>query len=409
MRGVLDIGVIGAGTAGSAAATLLARAGHRVTVYERVAEPGAVGAGILLQPTGQAVLRALGVLDDVVARAEPLDGLRCETLERRTVFRLRYGALDGGHRGFGLHRGALFERLFAAAAASGATLRTGEAIEDLVATPSGDGLLFVRPDGSRVGPHELCIVADGARSHLRDDTSFRKRIREYPWGAMWAVLDDPEARFTGVLHQVVDGTRRMVGALPSGLGPGSTTGPRKVSVFYSVRHDRAEAWRARGLDACKRELRSFLPALDGPLQAVTDPAQFVFTRYMDVSMPRWHAGRVVYLGDAAHAMSPQLGQGANLALLDAWTLATVLAEGGDAAAALARYTRMRRSNLRFYTYATRWLTPWFQSDLAPLGVLRDHGFAAFMRVPGVEALMVKVMTGFAQGVGVGPSLQLPGG
>ena len=405
----LDVGVIGCGTAGAAAALLLCRAGHKVTVYERVEGPGALGAGIMLQPTGQAVLRELGLLDAVIARAEPLESLRCETIRRRQLFKLDYSALPGGHRGYGLHRGALFERLFAAVKSCGATLRTGVEIDDLAATDDNAGLWFVQPDRTRLGPHELCVVADGARSRLRDDTSIRKAVRPYPWGAVWCVLDDPEARFTRSLYQVLDGTRRMVGALPSGLGPGEAPGPRKVSVFYSVRHDRAEAWKARGLDRCKSELREFIPALDAVLDQVVDAQQLVFTRYQDVAMYPWNTDRVVYLGDAAHAMSPQLGQGANLALLDAMVLAQSLAAEEGVAAGLARYSRARRSNLAFYSFATRWLTPWFQSDHTALGWLRDVGFPLGMRLPGVEPLMVKVMTGLAQGTGLGRPLALPGG
>lgn len=407
MKRALDVGVIGCGTAGAAAALFLRKAGHRVTVYERVPEPKAVGAGIMLQPTGQAVLSLLGLRESVVARAEPLESLRCETLQRRQLFKLNYASLPGGHRGYGLHRGALFERLFEAVKGSGATLRTGVEVVDLVATEDNAGLWFAQPDGGRLGPHELCVVADGSRSQLRDDTSIRKSMRPYPWGAIWCVLDDPEGHFTRGLHQVLDGTRRMVGALPTGLGPGEHTGPRKVSVFYSVRHDRAEAWKARGLDACKRELRQFIPALDAVLDQVVAPEQLVFTRYQDVAMFPWNTDRVVYLGDAAHAMSPQLGQGANLALMDAMVLADSIAAEDEPARALGRYSRTRRSNLGFYALATRWLTPWFQSDLTALGWARDLGFPLGMRLPGMERLMVKVMTGLAQGTGLGRPMSLP--
>ncbi|MBZ0117864.1 MAG: FAD-dependent oxidoreductase, partial [Sandaracinaceae bacterium] len=66
--GALDVAVIGAGTAGSAAALLLARAGHAVTLFEAVLEPKPVGAGIMLQPTGMHVLAELGLLEPILAR-----------------------------------------------------------------------------------------------------------------------------------------------------------------------------------------------------------------------------------------------------------------------------------------------------------------------------------------------------
>ena len=66
--GPLDIAVVGCGVAGQAAATLLAERGHRVTIYERFTEPQPIGAGLLLQPTGLAVLRELGLAESAIAR-----------------------------------------------------------------------------------------------------------------------------------------------------------------------------------------------------------------------------------------------------------------------------------------------------------------------------------------------------
>src|SRR5213076_1219212 len=109
------IAVVGAGTAGAAAAILLARAGHAVALFERVAVPGPVGAGITLQPTGQAVLARLGLLDAIAARATRVDGLVCRRPDGRAVVDLRYADVDPGLFGYGLHRGVLFEALLAAA------------------------------------------------------------------------------------------------------------------------------------------------------------------------------------------------------------------------------------------------------------------------------------------------------
>jgi 2-polyprenyl-6-methoxyphenol hydroxylase-like FAD-dependent oxidoreductase len=402
----IDIGIIGCGTAGSAAALFLSRAGHRVTIYERVAEPGPVGAGVMLQPTGKAVLRLLGLEDAVVARCTPITRLVCRTARGRTIFDLHYADIPGNHVGHGLHRGVLFEHLFRAVQAADVTLRLGVAIEDLADAGQGQGAYFVTPEGKRLGPHTLCVVADGAKSHLRDDTSIRKKIRAYPWGALWFVADDPQGQFRGELAQVVRGTRRMMGLLPTGFGPGN--GPTdKVSLFYSLPVAQVDAWRAAGLDAWKREVSSLEPRTQSVLDQIHSVDDVLFAQYHDVSMYPWNDDRVVYLGDAAHAMSPQLGQGANLALWDAMVLADAVAMHEHLPEALDAYSRMRRSHLGYYQFVTRWLTPFFQSHATPLGWVRDIGFPIAVRMPFARRWMVKSMCGLAQGFGLGEPLALP--
>jgi 2-polyprenyl-6-methoxyphenol hydroxylase-like FAD-dependent oxidoreductase len=358
----------------------------------------------MFQPTGQAVLARLGLLDAVLTRATPVERLVCQTARGRELFRLRYAALQGNLRGYGLHRGVLFEALYDAVNQSNVKLHTGVEVVDLAEAPNGM-LSFVTRDRTPLGPHALCVVADGARSQLRDDTGIRKRVEPYPWGALWFVGDDDVLGTSRELHQVVDGTRRMIGTLPTGLGPGTHTTPQKVSLFYSIRHDRVDEWRARGLGAARDEILTAKPSAERLLAQIVDIDQFIFTRYHDVSMYPWNTNRVVYLGDAAHAMSPQLGQGANLALWDAMVLADALAAETSVASALTRYSRTRRAHLGFYEYATRWITPWFQSDLKPLGWLRDVCMP-ISRIPWIERVMVRAMTGTAQGLGLWSPLAL---
>lgn len=87
----------------------------------------------------------------------------------------------------------------------------------------------------------------------------------------------------------------------------------------------------------------------------------------DICFPEGGDTPLVFIGDSCHAFSPQLGQGANLALVDAYYLADTV---GDRSLTdgLARYSKLRRSSVRFYQHATRWLTPLFQGDwwLGPL-------------------------------------------
>lgn len=388
----LDVGVIGCGTAGAAAALFLVRAGHRVTVYERVEDPGPVGAGIMLQPTGQAVLDALGLHDEVVDRGARIDRLRCVTRAGRSVVDLAYRDLDPRFFGVGLHRGVLFASLFAAVKREPIALRLGVPIDAL--SRSRDGT-FVVANGERHGPHDLIVVADGARSAVRDPHVARSNA-EYPWGALWCVAEDPDRLFHTDLHQIVDGNERMLGLLPTGVGPTGST--PLVSIFWSIRGDRVGAWREAGLDAWKDEVRAFEPKTDPLLATITRPEQLLFATYHDVVMSRWNTHDAVYVGDAAHAMSPQLGQGCNLALYDAYTLAQCVAEHDDVPTALTAYSAARTDHLRVYQLATRWLTPFFQSDTVALGWIRDLGMGTMTRIPFFARTMTASMVGILTGV-----------
>ncbi len=408
-RRALDVAVIGCGTAGPAVALFLAEQGHRVTLFERVAAPSPVGAGIILQPSGQAVLARLGLYEQVVPRATRLDGLRIETSAGRLLARLEYREGRGDSCGVGLHRGLLFQALFRALHAAPIELRLGISVDRVRREQRGRSEIF-GVDGESLGAYELVNVADGARSHLRDDdgVGLDKRVTPYRWGALWFVGLDAENRCIPALHQVVEGTERMVGLLPTGRGPRaethddgappSTADPAHVSLYWSVRGDRAEAIRQSDLTAWKDDVRRLLPSADHVLDQITTGEQLLFARYHDVVMRRWHTRGVVYIGDAAHAMSPQLGQGCNLALLDAMVLGDCIAAHEDVREALEAYSNARRTHLGFYQFATRWLTPFFQSDHAPLGWLRDLFMGVACRVPFVRRQMIEMMSGTMRGL-----------
>ncbi len=406
----LDVGVIGCGTAGSAAAVFLARAGHRVTVYERVANPGPVGAGITIQPTGLTVLHRLGLHDHVVGRGARIERLLCETPAKKPIVDLSYGAIAEDLFGVGLHRGVLFEALYGAVTREPSiTVRSGVEVVDLArAERAGRWSWFVDAARERHGPHELVVVADGARSQLRDDTATSKRIERYPWGALWFVARDPhpaDAPKAKVLHQIVSGNHTFLGLLPTGRAPASqesilAPSNRLVSLFWSIRGDRVDAWRKRGIARWKEEVLALAPDAEPVVEQITSVDQVLFAAYHDVVMHRWSTRNVVYLGDAAHATSPQLGQGCNLALWDAMTLADVLAEEThELPRALDTYSRERRDHLAFYQVATRWLTPFFQGDDAWLGSLRDLAMPLMGRIPPLRRIMTLSMLGVIDGFG----------
>lgn len=400
----LDVGVIGCGSAGAAAALFLARAGHRVTVYEDVDDPRAIGAGIMLQPIGMEVLGRLGLVDEVVARGAHIARLHCVTSTGRTVTDIAYGDLDPRAFGVGLHRGVLFAKLYGAVQREpGVTLHLGKAIERAV-RERGKTFL-IDETGARRGPHELVVAADGARSRVRNSSRVAQRVEEYPWGALWFIGEDPERTFDGVLYQIVDRTEIMLGLLPSGLGPDGET--PKVSLFWSIRGDRVGAWRERGLGPWKERVLGYEPRAEKLLAQIDSVEEMLYARYYDVVLDPWHDGSVVYIGDAAHAMSPQLGQGANLALVDAMVLSDALAEARTVEEALDAYSHARRSHLGYYQWVTRFLTPFFQSDSAILGMMRDAFMGLSSKMPYVRPKMIRTMCGLERGIVISDALALP--
>lgn len=117
-----------------------------------------------------------------------------------------------------------------------------------------------------------------------------------------------------------------------------------------------------------------------------------FARYSHGTLWRPHAGRLVHIGDAAHRASPQLGQGANMALLDALALARALDQAGPEDAP-ALYARMRRGHLAIYQAASRFLTPQYQSDSAAMAWFRDRVTAPISRVAPFPWLLGRIASG----------------
>ncbi len=378
----LRIAVVGLGTAGPALAVLLSDRGHEVTVLEREREPGAVGAGIWLQHLGQQVLDRLGVLGDLQAASRTVSRVHGLTVAGRTVMDFGYADLPGAVPALGVHRGALFDLLRRRLASSAATLRCGVTVTGVRPTPSGTLLETGTGD---LGPYDLVVGADGARSVVRRELGVTVRDRPYRYGALWAVVDDPDRLAGDELRQVLDGTRRYFGVLP--------TGSRQASIFWSVPTDRIVSGQA-DLTAWRAAARSFA----GPCEPLLDRVERLLpARYRDVVVRTPYrlaeGAAAVLVGDAAHAMSPQLGAGTSIALADAWSLHRALATTGDLPAALVAYARDRAAHVRWYQWWSRLMMPVFQSGLDPLALPRDTLAPGLGRVPFVRRQLVATLTG----------------
>ena len=322
--------IVGGGIGGLATALTMASAGLPVTLLERVPVPADVGSGIALHPNGLAVLYGLGLRDQLLAGSPRL--LRTGTIGIGDhTYRIPIPDFGSGiDHAFGLPRARLYRVL---QEAIGANDRVDVRFGHEVIGVSPDGRIEVRTDeGVYEIDADLVIGADGVGSTIRAAGEFGARRTVTPSLALRALV--PGDPFDGqeIERWTPDGL--LLGAP---LGDGVTyaalcasRGPLRVAI-------------ANGdLPTIKELAARAMPAMGRALSSVGSFSELLVNPITTVTCERWHDRGLALLGDAAHAMPPHLGQGANSALLDAYVLTEELAREQSRAAAVARYALRRR-------------------------------------------------------------------
>lgn len=322
----LEVIVAGAGTAGASAALLLARRGARVRVFEKVATPRAVGAGIAIAPNGAAVLRGLGLGEDLERLGCRLRGVRVTDAHERTLLDPPEELTSAAGGLLMLHRAGLQALLFDALQAEpNVELHLGSEVVD--ADPSG--AVGVQSADERTRHHaDLVIGADGVHSRLRACGTFgaaqRRTGVSYVRGLAGPGLADNSEAWTAAglfgSFELRDGTYYFASASTPALRSAVTA--RDFETFRQV-------WSR----AYQRSATL--------LGAISSFEQLLINEVIEVQLERFDHGRLVLVGDAAHAMAPNLGQGANSALVDAAVLADEIDRHDQLEAALDHYTRRR--------------------------------------------------------------------
>ena len=385
----LNIAVCGCGPAGLASAVLLQRAGHRVRLFERFATPRPVGSGLILQPTGLGVLRELGLIDQMTnlgARIERLFGRVVPS--NRVVLDVRYRALGPGWNALAVHRSALFDALHGAAVLSGIEMVFSTAIARV--DRSNERIALVTTDGLRHEGFDLVVDALGANSPLAAGLARRTIL---PYGALWANVPWPERgpMQPNALEQRYRRASCMVGVLP--IGQRAKGEPRMAAFFWSMRRDQVAQWRSKDLADWKTDVAKLWPQAEPVVDAITDIDQLTFAQYDHFTVLAPHSDRLVHIGDAARATSPQLGQGANMALLDALALAHALDSSKPLSDSLRSYARMRYWHVRLFQWASATFTPFYQSDSRMLPIVRDWLAAPFSRLPVADRILARLVSG----------------
>ncbi|MFK0130359.1 FAD-dependent oxidoreductase [Streptomyces rubiginosohelvolus] len=346
--------VVGAGIGGLATAIGLRRAGWSVTVLERRTELERYGAAFGIHPTAQSALDRLGVGDALREHAVPYRDAHIRTPDGTSIARLPLERIErkAGRPELLISRPYLLDALLAGLDAFGdVPIKLGERVTDVDALAAGQ---------------DLVIGADGIRSAVRTarfgDRSGPREVGTVAWIGI-ADIESP-------VHGETWGSGRFFGLTP--VEPGRTN-------WYATAPEATTADELRGLFA---DWHDPIPRI----LAATDPATWIRyeMRHLHPALPSFvsadASGHVALVGDAAHAMTPNLGQGACTAILDAEALTRALAAAppgpAGVAGALRAYDRERRRSAQRTAFASRTLHRFMSTERTRL---RD---AAVRLLPG---------------------------
>ena len=332
--------IAGGGIGGMTAAAALAQAGFPVRLLEAAPAFGEIGAGVTLSPNAMRGLDFIGVQEAVAAAGvEPARQRIQHWQDGRTLFgmergdsRTKYGAPY-----VYIHRADLHQILLTVARDAGVKLQAGAQVV------ASDATTAILADGSRIAA-DVLIGADGLKSAIRQR------------------FETQAAHFTGHVawRAVVPMTPELA---PLGEWPGVHVGPGRMITRYPVRHSRllnlvffarSDAWPDEGwtIPAQPDELAATYAGWCDEARAMIAAAEtvphFRWAINARTALPRWVTdGRVALLGDAAHAMTPFLGQGAACAIEDAVVLARAMAISDTPEAGLLRYEAARHARASF--------------------------------------------------------------
>jgi 2-polyprenyl-6-methoxyphenol hydroxylase-like FAD-dependent oxidoreductase len=349
------IAIVGAGPAGLTAALALRRLGLEVTCFEQAQDYRRLGGGIVLHDNGRRVLQALGLLESFRPHLQPCSVIAAELCGGRILGSVKFGQFSPPLRHLPaiVLRYQLQEHLLAAARGGGVEVRFGHRV--VAASAEGDAAVLGFADGTseRAG---IVLACDGAGSPTRASLRLPARRRRLRRAYLRGVADIgwPQPRIRELWHP--DGRLFGMAPLPGAQTYFWCTAP--LGRWPQTLHGGLDEWIASW--ACHD------PRPQAVLAAVQDWSRVNYDEPVEVQARRWCHPPVFLVGDAAHAMTPYLGQGANSALVDALVLSRLLAQElrrhGDLAAVGRRYQGIRGRFTRLVQASSR-----RQGDLATLG------------------------------------------
>jgi 2-polyprenyl-6-methoxyphenol hydroxylase-like FAD-dependent oxidoreductase len=349
--------IVGAGIAGMTAAGELARAGIEVDLIEREAEPVFRGIGILLLPPAVRSMEMLGLAELCLERGFPQVDSAVFTADGTLLARTPMTGLAGDALppAIGIARSAFGDVLRERAEAGGVRLRCGLTVDAV----GEDGA--VRFSDGTQGRYDVVVGADGLRSSVRAAVFGEQPAPTFIGQSVWRVL-------VGARPEEVHGQMLFLGARTRA----GFNAIRADDMYLYCVHETAEGEPPPGPAESHARLTGLLEEYGGlvaevrPLLTPDRPVHYgpLYTTFVEGP---WHRGRVVLIGDAAHATPPHLASGAGIAIEDAIVLARCLRDEATLPAAFAAFMDRRYERCRMVIENSRTLARWDLDPNAPKG------------------------------------------
>ncbi|MGW5112961.1 FAD-dependent monooxygenase [Nocardia sp. NPDC004123] len=324
--------IVGGGVAGLTFAAALKRHGASADVVDLAPEWRPVGSGIAIGFNGVLALNSIGLGGAVQERGVPLNSVTLLDSDGNRMNGFGFSSVADvyGASTTGIHRGALHDVLAGALENSPRLGITVTALREL-----SESVVAEFSDGTSA-EYDLVVGADGRNSKVRN-LVFGEVDRQYVgYCAIRVVIPRPQG-FEGMCE--LWGSGRRMGILPIG-----------EDLLYSYSTFLSARGAVRDPSENMNLLRELFRDFKGPARYIVDSDPDEDSIHCgdieQVVLPRWISRRVVLIGDAAHAMSPDLGQGGSMAIEDAITLARILVNSTEIEAALNRFQASRYKRVR---------------------------------------------------------------
>lgn len=334
----MKINIIGAGIGGLTAAIALEKKGHQVELYDAAAALRPIGAGIIMASNAMQIARRLGFADEIAQAGNVLDHFGVADHQGRPLQMMDIQAIRAkfGEPSVAIHRGQLQQVLLQQL--PNTPIHVNKRLESIQQVPGGKVLAFFE-DGRQAESYVL-IGADGLRSATRKAIFGEKPLR-YSSHTCWRGII--EHQFDNP-HQTKELWAKTGGKRVAMI----QVAPNKVYFYYTEKHQPGfKVPSADQISYLQAQFSEF-PPIYAEVIAKAKPAEIFHDDLYDLKpLAKWHQDHVMLLGDAAHATTPNLGQGGCQAIEDAWYLAEYLERNDNVAEAFAAYEQFRRPKVNF--------------------------------------------------------------